>query len=196
MSRYYEKNKQKIIASVKEYQAKNIEKTRLYKRKYKHKNKEKTRKFTNKVKLKYGCLDCGCKELCTLEFHHLKDKKYLISKMVSMGYTIKRIKEELRKCIVLCSNCHRKRHGLGLSWYGNKKAKYCLQYKLDSQCCKCKENNIFCLDFHHVNDDKISNIGEMLRNPKYKLQDVIDEINKCIVVCSNCHRMIHNDKQL
>ena len=58
------------------------------------------------------CEECGENHPACLDFHHEepKDKIYSISTMVSQGMDIKDIQEELSKCIVLCSNCHRKLH--------------------------------------------------------------------------------------
>ena len=59
-----------------------------------------------------GCLFCNEKTPCCLDFHHVnrKDKKFLISQSISNGHSIKDILEEMLKCIVVCSNCHRKIH--------------------------------------------------------------------------------------
>lgn len=58
------------------------------------------------------CEICGyCKCFWALDFHH-KDpskKDFGISKIRKADFTAK-IKEELDKCILLCSNCHRERH--------------------------------------------------------------------------------------
>lgn len=45
-----------------------------------------------------------------------KEKEYNISKMVHEGFSINRIKEEIKKCEVLCSNCHRELHFKELTW--------------------------------------------------------------------------------
>jgi hypothetical protein len=55
-------------------------------------------------------------------------------------------------------------------------------------CAKCKESSAFCLDFHHLSnkDESIS----YLLSVKSK-QRLLQEIRKCIVLCSNCHRKVH-----
>ena len=64
--------------------------------------------------------------------------------------------------------------------------------KLKYKCCFCNETEVCCLDFHHKNEkDKDTEVA-YLRLAKSKTR-LITEINKCIVVCSNCHRKIHNN---
>ena len=73
-----------------------------------------------------------------------------------------------------------------------KKQKYkllCLQYK----GCKCEicgyDKNIAALEFHHLDpNEKEFTISKT----HHSIDSVKDELNKCIVVCSNCHREIHN----
>ncbi|MBR9703980.1 hypothetical protein GOV12_01090 [Candidatus Pacearchaeota archaeon] len=102
---------------------KDPDKRREYRRKWYYKNKEseldhikkrkiKIRKWFEKFKLGLKCSKCNEDHPATLDFHHKnnKQKDFAIGKMVSEGYSINRVKEELMKCIVLCSNCHRKIH--------------------------------------------------------------------------------------
>lgn len=69
------------------------------------------RDYVQRVKRIFGkCNICGDKRWYVLDFHHLENKEFEISVMVRSGYSIKKIKKELRKCIFLCSNCHREHH--------------------------------------------------------------------------------------
>ena len=64
--------------------------------------------FAQRVKLRYGCKKCGYKKCATsLHFDHVdpKQKQQTISQMVG-GYAMKAIKKEMRKCRILCANCH------------------------------------------------------------------------------------------
>lgn len=60
-----------------------------------------------------NCKDCGLHDSCPAiyDFHHLdpNEKDFNISRK---GYTYSwnKVKIELDKCILLCANCHRKRH--------------------------------------------------------------------------------------
>lgn len=45
-----------------------------------------------------------------------------------------------------------------------------------------------CMDFDHTSDNKIANVSMMVSN-KESTQNILDEISKCDIVCSNCHRL-------
>jgi hypothetical protein len=52
------------------------------------------------------CADCGNSyPSYVMDFDHLGDKSFTISQKI--GYSLKKIKEEIAKCDVVCSNCHR-----------------------------------------------------------------------------------------
>ena len=58
-----------------------------------------------------SCEKCGEDRHYVLEFHHTKgDKEKEISKMVHTAYSKKTILNELKKCSVLCANCHKALH--------------------------------------------------------------------------------------
>ncbi len=69
--------------------------------------------IVNNVRRKYGCAFCGERELCTLDFHHLKARKDHggdpVVRFIHSGRGM--LVKEINKCVVLCSNCHRKVHG-------------------------------------------------------------------------------------
>lgn len=66
----------------------------------------------------------------------------------------------------------------------------CVEYK-GNQCQKCGyDKNLTALDFHHLNPkEKEFNPSKMMN----KTWDTIrNELNKCVLLCSNCHREEHN----
>ena len=69
---------------------------------------QKLRRIISIVKRINGCCFCNEKEPCCLDFHHLRDKEFNISPRVSWNW--EKTKEEIRKCVVICANCHRKLH--------------------------------------------------------------------------------------
>jgi hypothetical protein len=55
---------------------------------------------------KQPCTDCGkCYPYYVMDFDHLRDKLNSVSKMKLHSWT--RLKEEIAKCELVCSNCHR-----------------------------------------------------------------------------------------
>lgn len=62
-----------------------------------------------------GCLKCGEKRSYVLDFHHRdsKTKENTINHLIKSGSADKLILE-LKKCDVLCANCHREFHYLNL----------------------------------------------------------------------------------
>ena len=59
-------------------------------------------------------------------------------------------------------------------------------------CVKCGFFHESCIDFHHINpDNKDKGVSELVRNG-YATQRIVEEIDKCVCLCSNCHRMLHS----
>ena len=57
----------------------------------------------------HHCVDCGESDPIVLDFDHVRGTKlHDVSLMVANGYPWARIEEEIAKCEVRCSNCHRK----------------------------------------------------------------------------------------
>ena len=88
---------------------------------YRKKHPEKWRKNSAKHSIKYkqliqewksqGCKKCGETRPHVIDAHHVNplEKNFMIGTVVR---GIKATKEELKKCIPLCSNCHRDFHFL------------------------------------------------------------------------------------
>ena len=65
---------------------------------------------------------------------------------------------------------------------------YIREYKKSHPCIVCGESALECLDFHHIKDkdleiSTLTNYGSLSR--------VQAEIDKCVVLCANCHRKLH-----
>ena len=65
----------------------------------------------------HPCIGCGEDNPVVLEFHHRSDKDMAVGYMVSAGFSIARIQQEIDKCDVLCANCHRKLTAKERGWY-------------------------------------------------------------------------------
>lgn len=62
-----------------------------------------------------SCQKCGySKCIESLDFHHKNpnEKEYTISQMIRQHKSQLDIEEEMKKCIILCANCHREFHYL------------------------------------------------------------------------------------
>jgi hypothetical protein len=65
------------------------------------------KEYLRDIKSKSGCVDCGYnKHHSALEFHHIGDKDINLA----FAKSIRQANEEISKCVILCSNCHRIRH--------------------------------------------------------------------------------------
>jgi hypothetical protein len=91
-STYYQNNKAKVLAT-----------TKASVKKY----KEQWRSF----KATLSCVKCGQNHPATLDFHHIDSstKEASVNKLIKYR-AFKRAMEEVKKCIVLCANCHRIHH--------------------------------------------------------------------------------------
>jgi hypothetical protein len=77
------------------------------------KRKEMLRNWVSEIKESRGCFVCDENVGICLDFHHLDStqKETGIMTAWNNGRSKKTILKEMKKCIVLCSNCHRKIHG-------------------------------------------------------------------------------------
>jgi hypothetical protein len=100
-----------------------------------------------------------------------------------------------------CIPCHRlyvKSHYENNKEYYKKKSnittdknkKWYENLKKTLKCERCGENHPKTLDFHHRNpSEKFECVSLMIR--MYSLDKIKAEIDKCEVLCSNCHRKLH-----
>lgn len=69
------------------------------------------------------------------------------------------------------------------------------EFRKKLSCIKCGEDRWWVLDFHHRDPStKEGNIAKL----KYKLgrKKMMEEVNKCDVLCSNCHRDLHYQEKI
>ena len=67
------------------------------------------KEYVNEYLATHPCVDCGESDLEVLDFDHVRGVKLRdVSRMVSVGYRLWRIKEEIEKCEVRCANDHRR----------------------------------------------------------------------------------------
>ena len=77
-----------------------------------HERRRQLNEWVKSCKVARGCSRCPEKHFACLDWHHLNsdDKEIGIQRAVRNGYGRERLQQEMDKCIVLCSNCHRKEH--------------------------------------------------------------------------------------
>lgn len=73
-----------------------------------------------------------------------------------------------------------------LAWLRDIKAKL--------SCSECGFEHPAALHFHHTGDDKTGGITELLLTGNVNLEVVKAEMAKCIVLCANCHAILHDEK--
>lgn len=64
------------------------------------------------------------------------------------------------------------------------------EIKSKSGCKLCSESDPCCLDFHHSDPTKKDVTIALLVTRKSK-EKMLKEIEKCVIVCANCHRKLH-----
>lgn len=77
----------------------------------------------------------------------------------------------------------RKRKEMVRHWYW--------EYKQTLKCSQCQENHPACLEFHHrEKDQKEITISRAISN-RWSPSRIMEEMQKCDVLCSNCHQKLH-----
>ena len=71
--------------------------------------------------------------------------------------------------------------------------KQMIEYK-GGKCERCGYDRYYgALEFHHIDPDKKDFSLSHLKRYSFN-QIIIDELDKCILLCSNCHREIHGEQ--
>ncbi len=66
-----------------------------------------------------ACIDCDEADIRVLELDHIdpKSKLFNVSQAVKLGHTWKEVVAEIKKCRILCANCHKRRTAKQFNWY-------------------------------------------------------------------------------
>ncbi len=75
-----------------------------------------------------------------------------------------------------------------------KTGEYLRSIKEALSCEVCGESRAVCLDFHHRDASTKSFSVGLHSNRAFAVIDT--EIAKCMVICSNCHRVLHSQLRL
>lgn len=86
-----------------------------------------------------------------------------------------------------CKDCH---NGYVKLKYAEKQQAI-EEIKSNLQCAKCGDKRGYVLDFHHCNpEEKDENISRLISSNASN-EHINQEIEKCVVLCANCHREFH-----
>lgn len=60
-------------------------------------------------------------------------------------------------------------------------------------CSMCPEDRIVCIDAHHTNPNEKDELVSKLVQTGAAEKTLRAELDKCVAVCSNCHRVLHQE---
>ena len=106
------KDKDAERAYKKEYHKRWYNEHKAERRKQIDERRKEIRDWVRSLRLK--CQICGENHPACLDFHHEGKKDFNVSLAWRDGYSKEKILAEIKKCVVLCSNCHRKLHYTGI----------------------------------------------------------------------------------
>ena len=69
------------------------------------------------------------------------------------------------------------------------------EFKATKSCTKCGESRPATLDFHHVTPINTNKKVHKLVSDGHTKTRILKEIEKCVVLCSNCHRIHHEEER-
>ena len=135
------------------------------------------------------CLECGNSNIFQLEFHHEGEKDKRIGILLKGRWT--EIVDEINKCVLLCRNCH----GIKHSPRENPLKIKLMEIYGENKCIRCGYDTLSStLDFHHIDEgSKRFRISRGYKGDRWKipLEIIIKEMDKCILLCKNCHAIDH-----
>ena len=65
------------------------------------------------------------------------------------------------------------------------------QLKDELKCQNCGESEPCCLDFHHLDPQEKDFTVSQAASWGYSTERIQVEIEKCVILCANCHRKYH-----
>lgn len=187
---------------------KDKEKQKEFQRKHHLKNKAKYRKglqnrrARNKEYAYALKMECSCGETnkACLDFHHENNKIKSVAQFIRDAVCLETLQKEIDKCKVICGNCHQKQHNPlviedGSNWLNFpkgriEKRRWFIKFISGLKCESCIENDSRCLEFHHFEVKRFA-ISYLLTSG-HSLDYLKEEITRCKILCTNCHRKLHS----
>jgi len=143
------------------------------------------------------CVKCGESDVFVLDFHHRGQKDIGVAVLINGQKRWPEIEAEVLKCELLCANCHTEHHCEKTKNGRNFAAKATVLEALGNPVCsQCGQvrGNLSSLEFHHYKGKKEFSISNFFtRKHSTSLLALFEEINKCKIVCRNCHAKMRID---
>lgn len=193
---YYQKNREHLTFASRQYQA--VAMGLTPKDNFKRPSVSK-RKIYQEAKAR-PCTDCGVQfAFCAMDFDHVRGPK-LFDVSLNSGYTHEQLLAEIEKCEVVCSNCHRVRtakrkgprkpHRVPLI----EMRKLFIEQSKNVPCTDCGGSfHLFAMEFCNVRGEKKFPMFQACYKDIY---EIIEEMKKCEIVCSNCNRVRARNRRL
>ncbi len=74
----------------------------------------------------------------------------------------------------------------------NENKAFIKNYKAERGCCRCPEKHPICLQFHHIDRNSKEMAISTAVGEGRSMKLVMLEIEKCIILCANCHFKEHD----
>lgn len=66
---------------------------------------------------------------------------------------------------------------------------------LGGECVRCGYDKYYgALEFHHVDPNEKDKVWNVLRKEPW--EKIVEELNKCVCLCANCHREVHHELRM
>jgi hypothetical protein len=143
------------------------------------------------------CEDCAYDlTMWALEFHH-RDPREKSFALGGFHGGIGRARQEANKCVLVCANCHRRRHSTSKSDGGHPTVRFRQNLKrrvvaaMGDACAGCGlREPVDALEFHHL-DASAKEFGISTEGIPRRWDKIAAELAKCVLLCANCHRELH-----
>lgn len=128
---------------------------------------------------------CTCKEIKDIEEFSCKNKKKGIRNSKCKSCHRKYVREHYANNKEMYTERNKRNTKIIKEWFED--------FKSTLSCVRCGEDHPATFDFHHRNpNDKELEIGNAVAN-RWTIPRIMKEIEKCDILCANCHRKLHYD---
>lgn len=200
---YYEANREDILARLAKkrktdpaYQLRTSEQVKKW--------VQSRKQYINSLKEGKPCTDCGLYfPVWCLDFDHVRGNK--VNSVSQMTYaSLADITEEVSKCELVCANCHRvrtdQRRNVKEAATRHTRRIRANQTLVDSlkhaPCTDCGGTfTPIAMDYDHIRFPKIATVSQLIMRGA-SWERVQAEIDKCELVCSNCHRTRTRERRM